>query len=122
VAAAGRALALLMRGGIGRQYRSRAIIRRRASVTDGQGGWTEDHADLAFDVPCRRVAGADSENTIADQLQAEIDHVVYFLVDQDVQRGDQVVVDGYELVVQAEWVPSEPRYRATACTETQLGA
>lgn len=110
-----------MRGGIGRQLRSPAIIRRMTSVSDGQGGWVEDYADLYFDVPCRRRPAGEHDQTIAEQVQGEVQHIVLFLIDQDVQRSDQIIVDGYELATELVFSPSEPRYQAAACSETQLG-
>lgn len=111
-----------MRGGIGRQLRSRAVIRRSTSVSDGQGGWTEGYADLATNQQCRRRAATDADITIAEQVQGRVDHLVYWLPDEDVQRGDQVVVDGYELEVLVRLEPSERIYILTPCEEIQIGA
>lgn len=105
-----------------RSLRSRAVTRRSARVSDGEGGWTEGYADYLLDVRCRRRPVGDSDTEIAEQLAAVIAHVVYFEPTEDVVRGDQVVVDGYELVLEATTKPSRARYLTAACSETQLGA
>lgn len=105
-----------------RRLRSRAVVRREVRTSDGQGGWTNLHADLDVAAPCRRRPAGDRDQVVADQLQAELDHVVYFLPEQDVARGDQVVVDGYELLVEATWTPSDEDFLVAACSQTQIGA
>lgn len=111
-----------MRGGIGRQMRLRAVIIRNTSVDDGEGGWVDGWATVAVDRPCRRRAATASDITVAEQVQGNVEHLVYWLVDEDIARGDQVVVDGYELEVLAVLEPSEPRYVLTPCKQTQIGA
>ncbi len=110
-----------MRGAL-RQLRSRAVQRRKVRVSDGQGGWAETYADVDLDVPCLRRPAGDSERIVADQVQATVAHVLYFYPDQDVRRGDQFAVDGYELQVESTTKPSRPIYLAAACSETQMGA
>lgn len=105
-----------------RNLASRGVLRRKVRTSDGQGGWTEVYADVALDVPCRRRPAGERDRIVADQLQATVAHVVSFLPDQDVQRGDQLAVDGYELQVESTTKPARPVYLAAACSETQMGA
>jgi hypothetical protein len=69
----------------------------------------------------RRRAATDRDVTIADQVQGNVELVVYWLNDEDIGRDDVVVVDGYQLKVLAVLEPSEPRYLMTPCEETQIG-
>ncbi|WP_167760658.1 head-tail adaptor protein [Blastococcus sp. CT_GayMR16] len=104
-----------------RRFRSRAVLSRKARVSDGQGGWTDQYSPTATDVACRRRPVGDRDAEIAEQLQAIVAHVVYFAPDQDVRRGDQVAVDGYLLLVEAVTHPSAPGYLSAACSEIQKG-
>ncbi len=96
--------------------------RRTGRVSDGWGGWVETYADHLTGVPCRRSSPTPRTATVADQLQAVISHEVYFMPATDVRRGDQIIVDGYTLLVEATSEPSETAYRKASCSETQMGA
>ena len=111
-----------MRGGIGRQLRSRATTLRKVEVDDGEGGWEEDWATLGLNRQCRRRAATASDITIAEQVQGNVEHLVYWLPGEDIAYGDQVIVDGYELKVLGVLEPSEPRYLLTPCQQIQIGA
>lgn len=108
-------------GGAQRRLRSRGVISRKGRVPDGEGGYVEEYAPIATDVPCRRRPVSDRDSQVAEQLQAVVAHVVYFLPDRDVRRGDQVEVDGFLLLVEAATRPSAPGYLSAACSEVQKG-
>lgn len=96
--------------------------RRIGRVSDGMGGWTETYADHLTGEPCRRSAPSPGSRTVADQLQAVIAHEVYLTAGADVLRGDQIIVDGYTLLVEATVEPSVTSYLKALCSQTQTGA
>lgn len=108
-----------MRGGIGRQFRDRARWSRKQRTSDGQGGHTISWTVVESSLPCLRRPGTDRDQVVADQEQAQIEHVVYTFAEKGVRRGDRLELGALVLDVETTWTPSEPRYLAVGCTENQ---
>jgi SPP1 family predicted phage head-tail adaptor len=81
------------------------ILQRKTRIDDGQGGWIEDWQTVGTIRGRFRPASA-SERTAAAQEQAVISHVLYCAADEDVCRGDRVVLGNLIVEVTAVREPS----------------
>ena len=94
-------------------------ISRPTRTHDGQGGWAVGYDELGGIAGRLRPAGA-SEQTVADQQQARVTHVLYCATDEDIQRGDLVSGAGVTVEVVAVREPSHMGHHLECdCVEIQ---
>ncbi len=94
-------------------------ISRPTRTPDGQGGWAIGYTELGGIAGRLRPAGA-SEQTVADQQQAKVTHVLYCAADEDIRRGDLVSVAGVTVEVVAVREPSHMGHHLECdCAEIQ---
>lgn len=72
-------------------------ILKSERVSDGQGGWTEDHVYYGQSILGRVRPKSASERAVAGSEYAEISHVVYTL--DPLERGDWIGV-GEDLILE----------------------
>jgi len=80
-------------------------ITRKTRASDGQGGWTQTYGSVGNVTGRMRPATA-TEKESAAQRQAEISHVLYTAVDENIARGDRVAGEGRTWDVTAIREPS----------------
>lgn len=81
--------------GIERFFNQTLTSQRLGRVRDGAGGWTETLAPLiTTPTACSSRPAGQKEQTIAQQLQAVVSHVVYVVPPLDVQRDDVLTLSG----------------------------
>lgn len=95
---------------------------RPTRTSDGQGGWAIAYADLGNLVGRLRPASA-SEQTVAQQEQAKVSHVLYCATTEDVQREDLFSLAGRYVEVIAVREPSHMGHHFECdCREIQKPA
>jgi SPP1 family predicted phage head-tail adaptor len=100
-----------------------ATIGRVSRADDSQGGFTRTYPSLYTDVRCRIRPLSTPERTVAEREEVDATHRIYFLPDQDVQRGDRVTISGVEYDVVFPRQPSEPdHHQEVDVREQHLGA
>ncbi len=94
-------------------------IHRKVRASDGQGGWSEAWTELATVRGRLRPVSAE-ERTIADEVEAEVTHVLYTLASEDIARGDIVAGAGRTVRVLAVREPSQAGHHLQIdCRELQ---
>jgi len=99
-----------------------AAITRPSRATDSQGGWTRSYTSVETAAICRIRPLSAPERAIAEREEVDVTHRVYFLPDEDVQRGDQLTIGStsYEVVFPGQ--PSEPdHHQEVNVREQHLG-
>lgn len=74
------------------------VVYRPTRTADGQGGYRETLAVLNTTLGRLRPLGG-AERISAAQQQAQVSHVLYTEGDEDIERGDVVLIDGRRLAV-----------------------
>lgn len=65
------------------------VVERRTRTSDGQGGWAVSYASVGT-ISGRIRPASSVEQTVAQQEERQISHVLYCLASEDVERGDRV--------------------------------
>lgn len=93
-------------------------IYRLERIYDGQGGYKEEPV-YSHELRGRIRPATARERIAADQLGAEVSHVVYCMNDQDIRRGDLLRFNNREVEIIAVREPSQPHHFECDAREVQ---
>jgi SPP1 family predicted phage head-tail adaptor len=100
-----------------------ATIGRASRSTDSQGGHTVTYPAVKTGARCRIRPLSTPERTIAEREEVDATHRVYFLPDEDVQRGDELTIGSTTYSVVFPRQPSETaHHQEVDVREQHLGA
>ena len=86
-------------------YNHTFTVSRPTKTSDGQGGWAISYTEVGTIIGRLRPVSS-SAQTVADQQQAKIPHILYCPADSDIRRGDLVSGAGNTVEVLAIREPS----------------
>lgn len=99
-------------------YNKYAEVHRRASASDGAGGWVITWQPVGH-TRARRSQPSAAQQVLAQQAGSRITDTWYLPPGADVWRGDRLIVGDLTFEVEAVVEPSEPIYRRADCSRTQ---